>query len=127
MRTVDRPRLAAPLAVAGASVATFAVLRLRDPHTEPYLSCPFRAVTGLWCPLCGGLRAAADLTHGAVAASLSSNMLVVPTVVVAVFAWLAWVSGRRVQPHRAALWTVAALVVAFTLVRNTGWGAWFAP
>lgn len=126
----------APLVVAGAGIAAFALLRTRDPHVAGYVACPFHAVTGLWCPLCGGLRAAADLTHGDVLASLSSNLLVAPALAVAVLAWLGWVSGRALRsgrrgtPGRAgrtAMWVVPILALAFTVARNTEWGAWLAP
>ncbi|HEY5854667.1 MAG TPA: DUF2752 domain-containing protein [Aldersonia sp.] len=121
----------APFAVAGSAagavIAAFALLRIRDPHVATYVACPFHTATGMWCPLCGGLRAGADLTHGDVVGSLSSNALVAPAVVVAVFAWLAWVAGRPPRPGRAAVWTLVAVALAFTLARNTDWGAWFAP
>ena len=117
----------APPLVAGAGIAAFALLRIRDPHASAYLTCPFHAVTGMWCPLCGGLRAAADLTHGDILASLSSNVLVAPALVVAVLAWLGWVSGRPLRPGRTAVWAVAIVTLAFTAARNTDWGAWLAP
>ena len=126
MNTASRTG-SAPLVLAGAVIAGFAMLRIRDPHVAGYIACPFHAVTGLWCPLCGGLRAAADLTHGDVLASLSSNVLVAPAVVVAVLAWFAWVAGRPVRPGRGAAWAIALGALAFAIARNTDWGAWLAP
>ena len=37
----------------------------------------FHAMTGLWCPGCGGLRAVHDLTHGHLVTALHENALVV--------------------------------------------------
>ncbi|MCX5043187.1 DUF2752 domain-containing protein [Aldersonia sp. NBC_00410] len=122
--------LRGPVTVAAAGLAAFAVLRVRDPHTPgAYLPCPFHAITGLWCPGCGGLRAANDLAHADLAASLSSNVFVAPLVLAAVLAWLCWVSGRtvRLPSGRATLAMVVVVLVAFTVVRNTGWGNWLAP
>jgi hypothetical protein len=49
--------------------------------------CPFRRVTGLPCPFCGGTRAAASLAHGDVIASIRWNPLVAVLVVVGLVAW----------------------------------------
>ena len=77
--------------------------------------------------MCGGLRAAAYLTHGDVLASLSSNVLIAPALIVAVLAWLAWVASRPLRAGRSEVWVVAILALAFTVARNTEWGAWLAP
>nr|WP_274387804.1 DUF2752 domain-containing protein [Salsipaludibacter albus] len=96
--------------------------------------CPFHAVTGLWCPGCGGLRAIGDLTHGDVGAAVSSNVLAVVLVAVLAVAFAAWV-GRRwrgVEDRMIVLsnrWSIGAIVLLalFTVVRNLPAGAWLAP
>ncbi|MGW5074498.1 DUF2752 domain-containing protein [Rhodococcus sp. NPDC004095] len=130
-----RERMAGPVGVAAAGLAVAALLYVRDPHRPgAYGFCPFHALTGLWCPGCGGLRAVHDLTHGEVWASLSSNVFVAPLVLVLVLAWVRWVRRRRrgedgrmiVLSARTSVTVLIALAV-FTVVRNTPWGSVLAP
>ncbi|HZM04552.1 MAG TPA: DUF2752 domain-containing protein [Candidatus Saccharimonadales bacterium] len=73
--------LAAPpwqvfLAMTALTVGALAlvVLFLFDPSTAGfYPLCPFHAATGLWCPGCGSLRAAHQLTHGHLAEAWRLN------------------------------------------------------
>ena len=138
METATRLRLrslATPATVAGVGVAAVALLHVRDPHSSgAYGLCPFHELTGWWCPGCGGLRAVNDLTNGEIVASLSSNVFVVPLLVVLAIAWWRWVgdrwrggTGRMLVVPR--VWTVAILstLFVFTVVRNTPWGHWLAP
>jgi hypothetical protein len=93
--------------------------------------CPFHAVTGLWCPLCGSLRGVALLGDGQVLAALGSNLLLLVTLPV-----LAWgavalagggaVAGPWVVPRRAWI-ALAAFAVLYTIIRNLPWGAALAP
>jgi hypothetical protein len=128
--------MVAPVVTIGLlSLATLA-LHYRDPHQHgSWGFCPFNAMTGLYCPGCGGLRAVNDLTDGHVGAAFSSNAVVVAlvpvaTVLLAVWAVDRWRGGsrhvpwQRLQPLVVALLTV---LVAFTVARNTGAGAWLAP
>ena len=55
--------------------------------------CPFHAVTGLWCPLCGSLRGLELLGDGQVLAALGSNLLLLVTL--PVLAWGAVARRRR--------------------------------
>ena len=84
--------------------------------------CPFLAVTGHYCPGCGGTRAILALLHGDVAAAWHNNALaltVFPAVVA--FAWLAPERLQRAvatrQPVVIAL--AVTLTLAFTIARNT--------
>ncbi|MGH3384614.1 MAG: DUF2752 domain-containing protein [Nocardioidaceae bacterium] len=133
-------RLALPLLSGAAVLAAVAVLHVRDPHASgSYGICPWLAVTGTYCPACGGLRAVHDLSHGDVGAALSSNLLVVAIVLPAlVVGWLAWTRSRwpgrplgtwvaRPFPGRQTAWAAAAVVLAFWVVRNLPFGSWLAP
>ena len=116
-------------------LAGAALLRIRDPHVDgAYGYCPFHAITGWWCPACGGMRAVNDLTHGDVVAALSSNVFVPPLVVAGVLLLVRWVQLRKrgddlppIAIGRTAVLAVALVLVSFTIVRNTPWGSWFAP
>lgn len=127
--------LRVPAGVAAVGVSGFTLLHLRDPHNAgSYGICPMYVLTGLWCPACGGLRAINDLTNLDFGSSLSSNVLILPLVAVLVVFWVRW-AARRWQgtaDRMVALEPVATIVVlgtlvAFTVIRNTPWGSWFAP
>lgn len=61
------------LAAAGATV-----LFIFDPSAYAfYPPCPFRALTGLWCPGCGTTRALYALLHGDLAGAFGLNPLMV--------------------------------------------------
>ncbi|MGC7322706.1 DUF2752 domain-containing protein, partial [Mycobacteroides abscessus subsp. massiliense] len=78
--TTSRPstvvsRLAAPAVVAGAAAAGCAAVWFGDPTTPGGVLpvCPLKALTGLDCPGCGGLRMAYSLMHGDVLGALRYN------------------------------------------------------
>lgn len=125
-----RPRsrvtaLAAPVGVALGAVVAGAFLGRVDPHVPGlYPTCPFYALTGMYCPGCGTLRALHDLWHVDLAAAWSMNPVTVLAVPFILASWLAWLlrsaSGR---PRRwiAPPWvpkTVLVVVVAFWVLRN---------
>ena len=119
-------RLARPAsgALAGGAGAAFGFLV--NPHThQVFLPCPFRLMTGLYCPFCGGLRMVHDLLHGDAARAFHDNALAVPLVAFAALAWLNlavgyWRGRPPVRLHRPGwMWPAAVIVlVAWTVVRN---------
>ena len=130
-------RLRAPVAVAGGiGLATVALL-LRDPHRHgSWGLCPFKALTGWDCPLCGGLRAVNDLGHARWSEAAHSNLLFVASLPLLVGLWVwwsqrAWTGREAARPERRgvrpALVAYAVVAVVFTVYRNTPWGAaWYA-
>jgi hypothetical protein len=99
---------------------------LVNPHAhQVFLPCPFRLMTGLYCPFCGGLRMVHDLLHGDAARALHDNALAVPFVAFAALAWLnlavgSWRGRPPVRLRRPRwMWPAAIIVlVAWTVVRN---------
>lgn len=84
--------------------------------------CPIHALTGYYCPGCGGTRALLALGRGDVATAAHQNALVL--VVIPVF--IASLAMKRntteafVARHRATIITAAAvLATGFTFARNT--------
>lgn len=114
----------------GVGLATLA-LHLRDPHQSgTWGLCPMRSLTGLDCPLCGGLRSVNDLSNGDLSAAWYSNALFVASIPTLVGLWLWWLvaslTGRPTpSEHRWAkyfMWGYVAIGLAFWVFRNTPWG-----
>ncbi len=128
-------RVRGPLLLAGGVTAATLALHFRDPHERgSWGLCPFSAITGGYCPGCGGLRAVNDLTNGDVLAAASSNLVFVAAVPFLVLLWARWLRSRwREEPlgdlrHPVVFSLVLLCVlVAFTVVRNLPFGSWLAP
>ncbi|MFC5379551.1 DUF2752 domain-containing protein, partial [Aquipuribacter nitratireducens] len=114
-----------PLAVAAGAAGALTVLQVLDPN-EPghYPTCPFLAVTGLWCPGCGSLRMLHALGGGDLRTALDLNALALLLLPVLVGYWVAWavrtVTGRpRGRPlHAAWVWAFLAVVTVWSVLRN---------
>ncbi|WSA95380.1 DUF2752 domain-containing protein [Streptomyces sp. NBC_01795] len=130
------PRTAAPLGTLAGVGAAFVYVAAVDPgRPGHYPVCPFLSVTGLYCPACGGLRSAHAVAHGDLAAALGANAAAV--LLFAAFAafWIHWFT-RAVRgagyafPVRLTAWhgwAAGALLLAFTVVRNTPLGTALVP
>ena len=124
-----RPLVRPPLAAAGLALAGTALVAAADPGVPGrYPPCPWLAMTGLYCPLCGGLRAVHELTRLDVAAAVGWNTLAIPLLVLAVWFWVVWVRrawrgetapGRwRPIAPAWAVWVVCVLGLAYGVARN---------
>lgn len=127
-------RFALPAAVGAAAVAAATTVAMVDPNEAGhYPTCPFLAVTGLFCPGCGTLRAVHALTHGDLATAVDLNVLTVVMLPVLVWAWFAWVRYRAgARPAMPALtptagYAVAIAVPLFWVARNLPWFGALAP
>lgn len=128
--------LGGPAAVGAFAAVITATAALRDPYgSGSYLGCPFRALTGWYCPFCGSTRALHDLAHLDVTSAWGMNPVLVVAVPLLVVAWLRW--GRRlwdrrapsrvgVSPRAAAM--VMAGLLVFGVLRNVpALAPWLAP
>ena len=91
-------RPGAGFVVAGSVAAAggLAYLGTHDPHVAgSYPQCVLYSLTGLYCPACGGTRAAYDLMHADVGGAFARNPAV-PLLLVAVLVWV----GYRVTYRR---------------------------
>lgn len=134
-------RLRGPLLTAGLVGGLTIALHFRDPHTQgSWGGCPWLALTGQYCPGCGGLRAVNDLTNGDLVAAASSNLVFVVMVPLLVLWWLRWagrawsgtesqraVAGRTSQATMAWIIFFTVVTVAFGVLRNLPFGSWLAP
>jgi hypothetical protein len=127
--------LLAPVTTAVVVASAWLAVAVADPRWGSVLPvCPLHALTGLWCPLCGGTRTARALAHGDLAGAAGSNLLVLVAAPLAAALWVRWVLRRRrdpearlVDPSPRLLGVAAGVLVAFALVRNLPAGAWLAP
>lgn len=117
-----RPTVIAVGLVGGICVAS----ALIDPAGGPRL-CPFKAMTGLDCPLCGATRAAHQLFRGNVIGALDFNavfVLAAPVLIWIAVAVLRQGLGDRTArvPHvnRSTVIALVTAVLVFTVVRNLG-------
>ena len=113
---------------AGGSVAVAGLLVL-NPNTIHLPLCPLHAMTGLWCPLCGGTRAGYAMLHGQFGVALHDNALLVLALPVLLLLWLRRTArggtGRLVPPW--LFWPGLAVAIAFGVLRNLPAGSWLAP
>jgi hypothetical protein len=123
-RTAAAPALRAPLLTGAAVGAATLLVALRDPHAPgSYGFCPLLVLTGLACPLCGGLRATHDLAHLDLAGAWSANALWTVTAPVVVVLWLSWLlAAVRGRPFRGLSsttgWVTLGVAIAFFVARN---------
>lgn len=103
-----------------------------DPVRRHVPFCPLHSITGLWCPLCGGLRATYELAHGRLAAAWHDNVLLVAAA--PLIGW--WLLDQLWRTHRGrparrltrpAVLAIAAVMVVFTVLRNLPALAYLAP
>jgi hypothetical protein len=120
----------APLAI-GCCLGAAAVYTAVDDPSDggPYLPCPFRTLTGWWCPVCGSTRATHHLLRGELVTALRYQMFVPILLAAIVAAWSAWMLtsvGRptrfRLAPRQQA--TVLVVLTVFGVVRNLPGVAW---
>ena len=90
-----------------------------------FLPCPFRTLTGWWCPGCGMTRATHHLLRGNVIQALQYNLFVVAILLGLFATWLVWFVGSTGRSLRVARWVpvpvqivTGTVLVAFAIVRN---------
>lgn len=121
-------------ALAGVSAA-FLYVGAVDPNEQGhYPTCPFLAMTGLYCPGCGGLRMAHAVGNGQFGEAVGLNLLAFALLPVAAILWVQWtVSAARGRPFESRLISpmiiiaVSVIVVIFWVVRNLPFGQALAP
>lgn len=118
-----RRRLAI-LATGAATLAGVGYVAVTDPHDPDVLlpTCPIKAVTGLDCPACGGLRLVHDLAHGHLAAAAGDNLYLL--IVSPVLLYLltrqarAFDRGERAPVPRPLAFGLAGGALAWMVLRN---------
>lgn len=119
--------LAPPLAVVAGGVAVSAVVLAGDPTTPggPLPVCPSKALFGIVCPGCGGMRMLYSALHGDIGAALHYNAVSFVIGFLLVWSTVAWtmsrLRGRRVRSWLHYRWAPLAFAVVFSIwfvIRN---------
>jgi len=122
-RTSPRSRAALNvLAVLAAAAFLYAVSPAQLPG---WVHCPFHALTGLYCPGCGTLRALHELLHARILSAVELNPLTMFLLPFLAYPLLSnvmlAVRGRRL-PHvtlpPAVGWLLVVVVLLFWVLRN---------
>lgn len=127
------PRLRGPVLTGVGVAAATALLAVAGPERRTFYLCPLHALTGLWCPGCGALRATEALAHLDVAAAWDWNPLWVVVAPLLVGWWALWLVAtwqqRPTPPVPRRVWmTLVLVVVVFGVLRNLPVLApWLAP
>jgi hypothetical protein len=108
--------------VAVGAVAALALANLHVPG-RPATLCPFRALTGLPCPFCGGTTAAVKLGHFDALGALRANPVVVlgAVVVATMPAVLAFRSSRPVGRWPALSPRTIRVAIVLAVVFSEVW------
>lgn len=124
-RRLRQHPLLAPAGLAAAAIASVAYVGQVDPNQPGhYPLCPLYALTGLYCPGCGGLRMVHALANGHLAEAVHRNVFLVALIPVAAYAYARWTLYRAgklprlKQPAPKVLWAFLAVAVVFTILRN---------
>jgi len=98
-----------------------------------YPTCQFHALTGLYCPGCGGTRAVYQLLHGHVLLALKDNALFVLTLPV-LAVWGTRFAVRKSRNQQTAfqlrpkmVWLFLVVALVFTVLRNLPGFSWLSP
>ena len=130
---MDRSRWFA-LAAIVSLLAAGVYLALNRPEPGSFIPCIFNMATGLYCPGCGGTRAAHLALNGDLVGALRQNALVVlalPLLVGCLFLGARYVatgkwSSVNLGGRKAAIGALVVLI-AFGVLRNLPWFEFLAP
>jgi hypothetical protein len=106
-----------------------------DPNQHGhYPTCPFLALTGLYCPGCGSLRMIHALAQGHLAEGFGRNPFAFLLIPVLGYLWTRWVTcsvrGETISSalfKTSMIWVFTAGMVVYWIVRNLPFGRALAP
>ena len=106
----------------GAALAGGAWILYRfNPATAAiYPPCPFHALTGMYCPGCGSLRATHEFLHGRIGAAFRLNPLLVLALPLLALIGAAELRkpGRISRLPAWVIWGILGVILAFWVLRN---------
>ncbi|MCW2785424.1 MAG: hypothetical protein JWP74_1941 [Marmoricola sp.] len=129
------PARSAVFTAAGIGASATVLVAVLDPgESGHYPTCPLLAVTGLYCPFCGGLRAVHDLTHLDLGAAMARNPLAVVVLPFLLLLCARWAlpaftgrPNRRIPLPRWTGWAGLAVLLVYAVLRNLPGWTWLSP
>lgn len=125
------------IGLTGVILAATFILYFFNPSTSSvYPPSPFRALTGLYCPGCGTLRALHHLLHGHIITAFGLNplmMLALPYLIYSYISYSAPVILEREIPQIFIkanwIWLILKVILAYWVLRNIPFApfSWLAP
>jgi hypothetical protein len=113
------------LLIAGGIAALSVLFTFNPASSALYAPCPFRALTGFYCPGCGSLRAIHHVLHGHLITAFGLNPLMVLSLPFLGYCFLSYVIGGirgRSLPvlfiPPIAIWLFLGAVLLFWVLRN---------
>ena len=130
---LERTLLGPALVAAGSAGALLLANRVDPNEAGHYPTCPFLALSGLYCPGCGSTRMVHALSEADLGEALAMNPLALALLPALVLYWAGWT--RRVvtgAPRRSVMpawvvWGFLVVVVSFWVLRNVPATSWLAP
>jgi len=119
---------AAPRVGIGVALLGTGVLYFVNPNTTHIPLCPLHAMTGWWCPLCGGTRAVHAVLHGQFRIAAQDNALLL--IGLPLLVARCWYRARTRPGAALPAWAIVAFVLiglGFSVLRNLPAGSWLAP
>lgn len=124
--TDGRTRCLTLLTISLGGIAAAYVLYTFNPAGSAfYPPCPFHALTGLYCPGCGSLRALHHLLHGHVATAFGFNPLMVASLPFLGYSFLSYcmveIRGKSLPTvfvPAIFVWMYLGVVLLFWVMRN---------
>jgi hypothetical protein len=121
-----RARRLTLLALSVLGIAVVYVLYTCNPARSAfYPPCPFHALTGLYCPGCGSLRALHQLLHGHLAVAFGLNPLAIVSLPFLGYSFLSYCIARRQRQlfpsffvPAPLIWIYLGSVLFFWVIRN---------
>ena len=94
-----------------------------NPSENSFLpSCPFKNLTGFYCPGCGGQRAFHALLHGRFTEAFHDNFLIFIIIPVAFYKIIPELNGSTSKDilivRNQHIWIFLSLLLLFTFLRN---------
>jgi hypothetical protein len=94
-----------------------------NPAENTFLpSCPFKNLTNLYCPGCGGQRAFHALLHGNFIEAFHDNLLIFIAIPIAFYKIIPQLNGSASKDvfilNSKGIWIFLSLLTVFALIRN---------